>query len=120
MTTGVTVHGRALARNGAVTLDNDTFTSPTCDLTTPVVTTPTSLSCRHPDHHARRRHRTRAAALLPGGAVPPGGTLPPGGTTPPGGSLPRTGSQAETTLLLAAIALTLGLTATVVGPNART
>ena len=28
--TGVTVHGRALARNGAVTLDNDTFTSPTC------------------------------------------------------------------------------------------
>ena len=26
----VTVHGRALARNGAVTLDNDTFTKPTC------------------------------------------------------------------------------------------
>jgi hypothetical protein len=26
----VTVHGRALARNGAVTLDNDTFTRPTC------------------------------------------------------------------------------------------
>jgi hypothetical protein len=30
VTTGVTVHGRALARNGAVTLDNDTFTKPTC------------------------------------------------------------------------------------------
>ena len=30
VTTGVTVHGRALARNGAVTLDNDVFTSPTC------------------------------------------------------------------------------------------
>lgn len=26
----VTVHGRALARNGAVTLDNDVFTEPTC------------------------------------------------------------------------------------------
>ncbi len=26
----VVVHGRALARNGAVTLDNDTFTKPTC------------------------------------------------------------------------------------------
>jgi hypothetical protein len=30
VTTGVTVHGRALARNAAVTLDNDTFTTPTC------------------------------------------------------------------------------------------
>ena len=28
--TGVTVHGRALARNGAVTLDNDVFTSVSC------------------------------------------------------------------------------------------
>jgi len=28
--TGVTVHGRALARNGAVTLDDDTFTQPSC------------------------------------------------------------------------------------------
>jgi len=28
--TGVTVHGRTLARNGAVTLDDDTFTNPTC------------------------------------------------------------------------------------------
>lgn len=30
VTNSVTVHGRALARNGAVTLDNDTFTRPTC------------------------------------------------------------------------------------------
>ena len=33
--TGVTVHGRALARIGAVTLDNDVFAAPGCDLAGP-------------------------------------------------------------------------------------
>jgi Ice-binding-like len=37
VTTGDTVIGRALARNGAVTLDHDTFTRPTC-ATTPTPT----------------------------------------------------------------------------------
>ncbi|MEO6468237.1 MAG: ice-binding family protein [Acidimicrobiia bacterium] len=37
----VTVHGRALARNGAVTLDNDVFTSPTCATSLPATTTTT-------------------------------------------------------------------------------
>jgi hypothetical protein len=41
--TGVTVHGRALAQNAAVTLDSDVFTTPTCDLT-PITTTTTSGS----------------------------------------------------------------------------
>lgn len=45
---GVTVHGRALARNGAVTLDNDTFTRPTCVQpstgTTSTTTTPTGVT----------------------------------------------------------------------------
>ena len=36
---GVTVRGRALARNAAVTLDTDTFITPTCDLTAPTTTT---------------------------------------------------------------------------------
>ncbi len=35
----VTVHGRALARNGGVTLINDTFTKPTCATSSPVTTT---------------------------------------------------------------------------------
>ena len=78
-------------------MDTDVFTSPTCDLTTPVATTAPA---------------TTAPADTPTTA-PGGGTVPPGGgTTPPGGTIPRTGSQAETTLLLAAIALTLGLAAT--------
>ena len=48
--TGDTVDGRALARNGAVTLDDDTITSPTCATTpptptpTPTATTPTSTA----------------------------------------------------------------------------
>ncbi len=39
VTTDVTVYGRALARNGAVTLDDDTFVEPTCDLEQPTTTT---------------------------------------------------------------------------------
>ncbi len=39
VTTGVTVQGRALARNGAVTLDTDTFNLPSCDLSAPTTTT---------------------------------------------------------------------------------
>jgi Ice-binding-like len=39
VTNGVTVHGKALARNGAVTLENDTFTAPTCGVG-PFDTTP--------------------------------------------------------------------------------
>ncbi|MEO5723689.1 MAG: ice-binding family protein, partial [Ilumatobacteraceae bacterium] len=49
--TGVVVHGRALARNGAVTLDNDVFTQPSCTpspapatTTTVGSTTPTTVA----------------------------------------------------------------------------
>ena len=35
VTTGVTIDGRVLARNGAVTLDTDTITTPTCTLSSP-------------------------------------------------------------------------------------
>ena len=50
---GVTVHGRALAQTGAVTLDNDVFTQPSCSpstnttpttTTTPATTTPATTT----------------------------------------------------------------------------
>ncbi len=42
VTTDTTVAGRALARNGSVTLDDDTFTSPACKTTSPPTTTTTT------------------------------------------------------------------------------
>jgi hypothetical protein len=41
VTTGDTIAGRALARNGAVTLDDDTITAPSCSVVTPPTGTPT-------------------------------------------------------------------------------
>jgi len=42
MTTGATLQGRALARNGAVTLDTNTITSPTCTTSTTSTSTSTT------------------------------------------------------------------------------
>jgi hypothetical protein len=42
--TGATVAGRALARNGAVTLDTNVFTLPSCDLTVPTTAAPTTAA----------------------------------------------------------------------------
>ena len=46
--TGDTIAGRALARNGAVTLDDDTITSPTCATPPPPTPTPTSTTSTTP------------------------------------------------------------------------
>lgn len=98
VTTGVTVHGRALARNGAVTLDTDVFTTPTCDLTSAVTTTTVDAS-----------GTTAPGDTAPGATTP--GTAP-AGTTPISGTIPRTGTQTQATLLLAAFALVFGVGAT--------
>lgn len=42
VTTGTVVHGRALARNGQVSLDSDVFTAPNCASTTPSSTASTA------------------------------------------------------------------------------
>jgi hypothetical protein len=92
VTTGVTVHGRALARNGAVTLDTDTFTSPTC----------------------------AGVTAAPGGppATSPGGGTGPGGG--PGVTIPGLGSPTETTVSLALFFLLLGATVTAIARRKTT
>ena len=65
---GVTVHGRALARNGAVTLLDDVFTKPTCATSLPGSTTTTTAGS--------------SRSTAPGS----GSTTVPGATTVPGGS----------------------------------
>jgi hypothetical protein len=70
VTTGVTVQGRALARNGAVTLDTDTFTEPSCATTLPATTTTTVAGT--------------TATTTPGGGSGTPGTTPTGGGGGPG------------------------------------
>ncbi len=74
VTTGVTIDGRVLARNGAVTLDTDTITKPTC--ATPSSTTTTTTA---------GASTTAAPGSLNGGTASPG---TPGSATP---TLPTTG-----------------------------
>jgi hypothetical protein len=82
VTTGVIVHGRALARNGAVTLDTDTFVAPTCAVAPPTATTLPGTGTTLPG----------ASATLPGTATTVPGTattipLIPDAGLPVGGSL---------------------------------
>ena len=72
--TGDTIAGRALARNGSVTLDDDTITAPSCSTTTPTPTptattptpTPTATTpTPTPTHDARDADRRRATTPTP-------------------------------------------------------
>lgn len=85
----VTVHGRALARNGSVTLLNDTFTAPLCDhLETPATTTTTTTTTTTPSAAT-----TTTAAPGPTTSVPP---------------LPGTGRSVAPGLAAAAASVALG------------
>jgi hypothetical protein len=76
VTTGVTIEGRVLARNGAVTLDTDTLTTSRCS-TTPGSTTPGTTT----------PGTTTPGSTTPGSTTP--GSTP--GSTPPGGTPDTTG-----------------------------
>lgn len=94
VTSGVTVQGRALARNGAVTLDDDTFNAPTCDLTAPSTTTTTTLGTTS----------TTVAASSP--------------TTTPA-ELPFTGSDSMPAVIVAILAVVAGIAMVRTGRTAR-
>ena len=85
VTNEANVEGRVLARNGSVTLDDNTFTSPSCATELPE-TEPTDPAVDPTDPPG-----TTPPGDTPPGDTPPGGT-PPGGTppgdTPPGGTPP--------------------------------
>ncbi len=77
VTTGVTVHGRALARNAAVTLDTDTFVNPSCAVTTPPPPTTTAPG---------------ATAITAGSGFTPRTVAPTGTGTGTGTGTPGTGT----------------------------
>ncbi len=72
--TGDTIEGRALARNGAVTLDDDTIVVPACAITPPTSPPPTSPPPTSPPP-------TTAPPTSPPPTSPPPTTAPP--TSPP-------------------------------------
>ena len=91
--TGASITGQLLARNGAVTLDNNTIRNNVC---TAAATTSTA-----------RRTTTVAPGVT---TVAPGSTV----TTVPGGLLPRTGAYTETLIFLAVVLVILGIVKIVV------
>lgn len=104
MQAAVTVHGRALARNGSVTLINDHFTRPTCATSLPTTNTTAAPT----------------PTIVPGvGATPPT-TVPAGGVTATtiaaGGAGIGTGTGTGTGTGVGATATTLGLTVGILGP----
>jgi LPXTG-motif cell wall-anchored protein len=106
----VVVHGRALARNGAVTLDNDTFTQPSCTpstATAPSSTTTTTVPGATTTTAVGDVTTTTAAGATT--SVASDTTLPATATTFDNTvTLPRTGKTVRSSSLLASAALILG------------
>jgi hypothetical protein len=98
--TAATVEGRLLARNGAVTLDSNTITTPGCALAGPAPSTPVTPT-----------------------AVPPGSTggpsTPDNSTSTPGTRLPVTGPRTPLTALALLGGAAIGLGAMLIAYTRR-
>ena len=93
--TGDTIAGRALARNGAVTLDDDTITAPSCSTTTPTptptATTPTPTPTRTGTPTPTRTGTPTATATRTSPTATGTTTGPASGPKPTGSTVPVTG-----------------------------
>jgi hypothetical protein len=87
---GDTITGRALARNGAVTLDDDTITATSCSITPPPTTNPPTTG---PPTTPPPTATSTPTVPVPSGVRfgPPPGSTPAGVPTPVGGDFPVTG-----------------------------
>ena len=98
-TTGASITGRLLARNGAVTLDSNVVTAPVCAAVTPTSTaTPTT---------------TPTASATPSSTATPAATLPTAATTTPTATaaptLPFTGAPVSAIALVGALIFGAGV-----------
>ncbi len=101
----VTVHGRALAQTGAVTLDNDVFTQPSC---VPTIATPA------PSTSVATTATTTTATTTTAGATTIAATpttLAPPGFNATDITLPRTGTSVGRTPWFGLAALVVGIAA---------
>ena len=90
--TGDTVMGRALARNGAVTLDDDTITAPSCSTTPPTSTpTPTGTTPSPTPTRSRPAPSPSPSPTSPSPSPSPSPTSPAPIPTPVGKNFPVTG-----------------------------
>jgi hypothetical protein len=81
--TGTTVAGRALARGGAVTLDTNVFTLPSCDLTVPTTAAPSTTA-------------GPGTTVAPSTTAGPGTTVAPSTTAGPGTTVAPSTSTTST------------------------
>ena len=126
----VTVHGRALARNGAVTLDDDVFTQPSCVPSTeteaPATTTTIDSGATVVPTTSATVPADTTPTTTPGGGFGPSDTTPGAPTTAPGGfddtdiTLPVTGSTTGGTAPIAAAALFIGAAALLISRRRST
>ena len=88
VTTGVTIEGRVLARNGAVTLDTDTITTPNCASSAPPASAPPASA-----PPAKSPPASAPPAKSPPATAPPAKSPP--ATAPPSKSPPASAPPAK-------------------------